>query len=136
MEIGENEDFIFCRFCGTKLINIKQKLEITQNINQNINVSGTVNHRMDLTGQPNLHISYNASDPTVPMIVVIDYPKGKHHFTNGQIMTFHLPVGPHQIKLKIGKRSYSRIIMIPPSDFPVKKFASWNKRAHISIDQP
>ena len=67
MEIDDQQEQAFCSYCGTKVANLKEKVEITQNVN----VSGTVRHVMDRSTEPNLYISYATADPTVVMVVRI-----------------------------------------------------------------
>ena len=137
-QIDERRQFIFCQFCGTKIVNMPQRYEynINQNINQNVVHSGTVTHRMDRSGQPNLYINFGSSKQEVGMVVKIKTTKEKSHFVNGQTLTYHLAPGEHAIALKIGKINYNRKIFIPPNNMPVRIYASWNGRAHITIDQP
>lgn len=133
MEIDDSREKIFCSFCGTEIANLKEKIEITQNIN----MSGTVMHVMDRSNDPNLYISYATAVPNVVMVVRIVDTGTKNTYLNGQSQTYHLRKGQHSIVLKIGKKNYNRTIIIPEDNTPVRINAAYTgRRAEITIDQP
>ena len=151
MNFDDSRDFMFCPYCGNKVANLAQQI----NINQQVTVSGTVNYVQDRSNDPNLYISFNTSDPTivmetkivsdntnapsnafVGMVSKLVPPGAKHTYVNGQTMSFHLSQGPHRIVFKIGKKSYNKDIVIPPSNSPVRIYASFSKKPQITIDQP
>lgn len=133
MEIDDQQEQAFCSYCGTKVANLKEKVEITQNVN----VSGTVRHVMDRSTEPNLYISYATAVPTVVMVVRIVDTGTKNTYLNGQTQSYHLTQGEHTIVLKIGKKNYNRTIVIPADNSPVRINAAYTgKRAEITIDQP
>ncbi len=133
LEMDDTKDFMFCRFCGTKVANLSQKVEI----NQQVNVSGTVMHVNDRTNEPNLLISYSSSNPGVQMMVTIpSIGIKKALLMNGQEMSFRLPNGVNTIAVKIGKINYKRNVLINSAKGPVRFYASWAGRAHINIDAP
>ena len=86
--------------------------------------------------EPNLYISFNTTDPSVGMVTRIVSTGVKNTYINGQTLSFHLAQGSQTIVLKIGSRNYNRNIVIPPDHSPVRIYASYNGRAHITIDQP
>ena len=133
MEVDSERDKIFCTYCGTEIANLKEKIEITQNVN----MSGTVRHVVDRTNEPNLYISYATAVSDVLMVVSIVDTGAKNTYINGQTLTYHLSKGPHTIVLKIGKRNYECTIVIPADNAPVRINAVFTGRnAEISIDQP
>ena len=132
MKFDDSRDSMFCPYCGGRVTNIAQQV----NINQNINVSGTVVHVQDRSNEPNLYISYNTNNPGVGMVTRIVTNGVKNTYVNGQTLTYHLSQGSHTVILKIGKKNYSRNIVIPQDNSPVRIYASFNGRAQISIDQP
>ncbi len=133
MEVNDALDTIICTYCGTMIANLKEQIEVTQNVN----VSGTVKAVIDRTNDPNLIISYATAVPTVLMVVRIADIGRQNTYLNGQSQTYHLRAGVHEIILKIGKRSYSRRIVIPKSNAPVRINAIYTGRnAEIMIDQP
>ena len=133
MEVNDALDTIMCTYCGTKIANLKERIEVTQNVN----VSGTVKAVIDRTNEPNLIISYATAVPTVLMVVRIVGTGWQNTYLNGQSQTYHLRAGVHEIILKIGKRNYSRRIVIPKSNAPVRINATYTGRnAEIMIDQP
>ncbi len=133
MEIDDQQEQIYCSHCGTKIANIREKVEITQNVN----VSGTVRHVMDRSNEPNLYISYATANPSVVMVVRIVDTGTKNTYLNGQTQTYHLRQGRHDIVLKIGKKNYNRTIIIPEDNAPVRINAAFTgRRAEITIDQP
>ena len=132
MQFDDSQDSMFCPYCGGKVANIAQNV----NINQQVNVSGTVIQVQDRSNDPNLYISYNTSNPSVGMVSRIVSTGVKGTYVNGQTLSYHLNQGQHTIILKIGKKNYSRNIVIPADNAPVRIYASFNGRAQISIDQP
>lgn len=132
MQFDNTQDSMFCPFCGGKVVNMAQKVDI----NQNINVSGTVVNVADHTNEPNLYISYNTNNASVGMVTRIVSTGVKSTYVNGQTLSFHINQGPQQIVLKIGKKNYSRDIVIPSDNSPVRIYASFNGRAQITVDQP
>lgn len=133
MEIDDQQEQVFCKFCGTRIANLKEKVEVTQNVN----VTGTVLHVMDRSNEPNLYISYATANPSVVMVVRIVDTGTKNTYFNGQTQTYHLSQGRHEIVLKIGRKNYGRTIFIPADNAPVRINAAYNGRhAEITIDQP
>ncbi len=133
MEMDEEQDRIRCPFCGSEVANMKEKIEITKNVT----MSGTVRHVMDRSNEPNLYISYTSAVPSVVMVVRMDDAGIRNTFLNGQTQTYHLQQGQHSLVLKIGSNNYSRTIVIPEDNVPVRINASFTgRRAEIMIDQP
>ena len=133
LEMEDTKEFMFCRFCGTKIANLAQRVEI----NQQVNVSGTVVHVTDRTNEPNLIISYSSANPAVQMQVTIQcIGIKKALLMNGQNMSFRLPDGINIIAVKIGKINYKREVVINSAKGPVRFYASWAGHAHINIDAP
>lgn len=131
MQVDDGQESVSCPFCGAKIANLKETIEI----NKNVNVSGTVVHKTDRTNEPNLYISYASTDPKVQMDFSVEGTKIGARFLNGLSQSFHLPAGRHSVILKIGKR-YRREIVIPQDNTPVRISAGYNGRAFINIDQP
>ena len=92
------------------------------------------------TAQPqngsNLFISYTSNNSRVGLVTRIVSTGMKNTYTNGQTLEFNLAPGRQTIVLKIGKKNYNREIVILPSNSPVRIYASYDGRGHISIDQP
>lgn len=132
MQFDDSKESMFCPYCGGRVTNMAEQV----NVNQNINVSGTVVHVQDRSNEPNLYITYNTNNPAVGMVTRIVTTGVKSTYVNGQTLTYHLNQGPHTVVLKIGKKNYNRNIVIPPDNSPVRIYASFNGRAQISIDQP
>ncbi len=133
MDVNDELDMVVCTYCGSKIANLKQKVEVTQNVN----VSGVVKHVMDRSNDPNLIISYATTNPSVVMVVRIVQTGQKNTYLNGQTQTYHLQAGMYQIVLKIGKKNYERTIVIPADNSPVRINAAFiGRRAEITIDQP
>lgn len=120
MEVDDSRENIFCTYCGTKIVNVPQKVEFSY----------------DRSNDPNLYISYASTEQRVIMVTRIVSNGQKNTYINGQSASFHLPKGKHTIVLKIGKINYNRDIFIPEDNSPVRINASFNGRAHIDIDQP
>lgn len=132
MQFDNSRAFMFCSYCGSKIANIAEQI----NVYQQVDVSGTVYHVQDRSNEPNLYISYNTNNPAVGMITRIVSTGVKNTYINGQTLSFHLAQGRQTIVLKIGRKNYDRDIVIHPSNNPVRIYASFNGRAQISIDQP
>ena len=133
MQVDGNREKVFCTYCGTQIINLKDRLEITQNVN----MSGTVRHVLDRSNEPNLYISYATAVSTVAMVVRIVETGQKNTYLNGQSQSYHLRKGVQTIVLKIGKKNYNRTIIIPDDNSPVRISAIYTgRRAEIAIDQP
>lgn len=132
LEADDTREFLFCNYCGTQIMNAAQRYEVTQNVN----VGGTVVHRYDNAGKPNLIVNFTSTHPAVGLKMRFVYNKQLSYLLNGQTMSFHMPYGQQSIVLKIGKINYNRTVYFPEDNAPVTIYASWNKRAHITIDQP
>lgn len=111
----------FCRYCGGKIINSGPNNE---------GAGARVN------SGSNLFISYTTNNARVGMVSRIVSTGMKNTYSNGQTLAFNLAQGRQTIIIKIGKKNYSREIVIPPSNSPVRIYASYDGRGHISIDQP
>ncbi|GEM_PF-1143102 len=122
LEIDDRQEIMTCKYCGYQQANLSEKVEVT--------------HKIDRSNDPNLYISFNTSNPSVQMVTRIVSTGQKNTYVNGQSMSFHLPAGRHEIILKIGKKNYSRTIVIPEDNQPVRISASFSGRANIGIDQP
>ena len=132
MDFDDSREFMFCTYCGTKVANVAQNI----NIQQNVNVSGTVMHKTDYSDESNLIINYSTIHPGVRMVVAIPSLRQKLIFLNGHNMAFRLPEGRNVIVLKIGKINYKRAIFIDSTKPPVRIDASWSGRAQIYINTP
>ena len=132
MQFDDTRESMDCPYCGGKVANISEQV----NINQNVNVSGTVVHVQDRSNDPNLYISYNTNNPGVGLVFRIASNGVKGTCMNGQTLSYHLSQGPHTIVLKIGKKNYNRDIVIPPDNQPVRIYAAFNGRGQITVDQP
>lgn len=132
MQFDDTKSVMDCPYCGGQVANIAEQLNITQNVN----VSGTVVHVQDRSNDPNLFITYNTNNPSVLMVSRIVDTGVKGSYVNGQTQSYHLSQGPHTVVLKIGKKNYSREIVIPSDNQPVRIYASFTGRAQISVDQP
>lgn len=130
MEVDDSKNELNCPFCGSRIVNMAQRYEVTQNINQNV----VVTHKMDHSNEPNLVINYTSSNIGVMMVTRIVATGQKNTYQNGQTMTFRLAPGKHLIVLKIGNKNYNREIYI--GEQQVRINASYNGRAYINIDQP
>ena len=117
MQYDDSREFMFCPYCSAKVSR------------------GSVFSQPQSDG-PNLFISFNSNNSAVGMVTRIVSTGTKNTYINGQTLSFHLPQGPQTIILKIGKKNYSRNIIIPPDNSPVRIYASFNGRAQITIDQP
>ncbi len=136
LSVDDTREVLFCSFCGTKIVNFAQKIEVNQTINQNVVHSGQVEYRIDRSSDPTLLIHYSSINPNVKMVVRIVETNQKSVFLSGQNMTFHLLPGKHDLVLKIGKINYNRTIYVPDDYSPVNIYASFDGRARITIDQP
>ena len=132
LQFDDSKESMSCPYCGGEVVNIAEKI----NINQQVNVSGTVVHVQDRSNDPNLYISYNTNNPGVGMVTRIVSTGVKNTYVNGQTLSFHLVQGQQTVVLKIGKKNYSRDIIIPSDNSPVRIYASFNGRAQITVDQP
>lgn len=130
LDANASKDAMLCQFCGTKIMNVADRVEIDHNH------SGTVIHKFDHTGEATLNIHYSSIRSDVTMVVRVVETGMMYNFINGQSMPFYLSAGSHQLVLKIGKKNYARTVYIPTEYAPVNIYASWNGRAHITIDQP
>ena len=113
----------FCRYCGGKVISLTEQTNPRESTAQPQNGS-------------NLFISYTSNNSRVGLVTRIVSTGMKNTYTNGQTLEFNLAPGRQTIVLKIGKKNYNREIVILPSNSPVRIYASYDGRGHISIDQP
>lgn len=84
MQVDDGSESVSCPFCGAKIANLKETIEI----NNNVNVSGTVIHRQDRTNEPNLFISYASTDPKVQMDFSVEGTRIGARFLNGLTQSF------------------------------------------------
>lgn len=119
-------EFMFCKNCGGKIAYIPSMSVPEQGADNLTSENNT----------PNLFISYNTTIPAVGMVTRIVSTGVKESYVNGQTRSFHLQCGIQQIILKIGPKNYSRDIIIPSDNTPVRIYASFNGLAQITIDQP
>lgn len=124
--------FAFCPYCGGDVYKAGGQRQATPAYKMSDNQS---NKRRN-NNEPNLFISYTTINPSIGMVTRIVSTGVKNSYSNGQTLSFHLPQGHQTIVLKIGLKNYSRDIVIPASNSPVRIYASFNGRAQISIDQP
>ena len=123
----KSEGFRFCSYCGGPIIIVTERVQANGARGSNVR---------DTSNDPNLYISYTSINADVLMVTRIVSTGVKHTYVNGQEQPFRLAQGPQQIILKIGRKNYSRDIIIHPSNSPVRIYAAYNGRAQISIDQP
>ena len=128
-QFRNSNNFMFCTYCGGRVVNVTESTTATRNVSN----SGMGGHSQDSS---NVYISFNTINPSIGMVTRIVSTGMKSTFVNGQTMSFRLNQGPQTIILKIGKKNYSRDIVIPPDNSPVRIYASFNGRAQIIIDQP
>lgn len=119
IQFEDTMDSMYCPFCGVMVTNDTYDYQDNSNSNE-----------------PNLYISFNSTDRSVGMVTRIVSTGVKNTYISGQTLSFHLPQGQQTIVLKIGRINYNRNIVIPSDNSPVRIYASYNGRAHISIDQP
>ena len=125
-QFKNSNNFVFCTYCGGKVINV------TESASPNLYTNNT----QSAYNEPNLYISYTSINPNVFLVTRIVSTGAKHTYVNGQSLPFRLTPGPQTIILKIGKKNYSRDIVISTNNTPVRIYASYNGRAQITIDQP
>jgi len=117
LQFDDSKEVGFCPYCGEK-------------------INRSFSHMQSGPDHPNVFISYSSINPAVRMVTRIVSTGVKNTYANGQTMSFRLPQGPQTIILKIGKKNYSRNIVVPSDNTPVRIYASFNGRAQITIDQP
>ena len=132
IQFDDTKESMDCPYCGSKVANLAEQVNITQNVN----VSGTVVHVQDRSNEPNLYISYNTNNQGVGLVFRIVSNGVKGALVNGQTVSYHLNQGPHTIVLKIGKKNYNRNIVIPADNQPVRIYCAFNGRGQITVDQP
>lgn len=123
----KSDGFRFCSYCGGPIIIVTERVQANSARGSNVR---------DTSNDPNLYISYTSINADVLMVTRIVSTGVKNTYVNGQEQPFRLAQGPQQIILKIGRKNYSRDIIIHPSNSPVRIYAAYNGRAQISIDQP
>ena len=128
LEFDDDHKTMFCQYCGNKIANIDQNININENV--------TITHKKDISSEPNLHITYASTSPEIIMVTRIVSSGQKSIFTNGQSASYYLPHGEQVVVLKIGKRNYNRKIYLPEDNSPVTIRASFTGRANIEINQP
>ena len=131
MEVDENQEKAFCSFCGAELVNLTQKIDISQTVN----VTGTVVTKADRSHEPNLIIDFSCEEPDGRMIISFDNTKMKRVINNGQTASMRLPLGHCVAEMDLAGRSYKRDLWIV-EDAPVRINASAFGRREIVIEQP
>lgn len=124
-QFKDSNNFAYCTYCGGRVVNVTEPKS-----------NPATNNTQSYSNSPNLYISYTSINPNVFMVTRIVSTGVKHTYVNGQTLPFRLAQGPQTIILKIGKKNYSREIVIPSNNVPVRIYASYNGRAQITIDQP
>lgn len=120
MEAEDGTHTYFCPYCGSKIENAAERVEIT----------------FDHSNEPNLVVNYNSIHPGVMLVVRIVSTGQKSIYMNGQRATYHLQPGMQRIILKIGKKNYARDVFINPKKGPVTINCAYTGRGQITVDQP
>ncbi|MBR1905613.1 MAG: hypothetical protein IJ819_04060 [Clostridiales bacterium] len=131
-KFDNSKSFSFCPYCGGNVYNNTGPAYIAQKPA----AKATSGNRRKNNNEPNLFISYTTINPAIGLVTRIVSTGVKNTYTSGQTISFNLPQGRQEIILKIGLKNYSRTVVIPASNSPVRIYASYNGRAQISIDQP
>lgn len=131
MEFDDSRDVIFCSYCGNRIANVAQKVNITQNVN----VTGTVTHVADRSNEPNVLIDFASTDPSAALTVSFSTTKIRRVVYNGQTAALRLPSGPCDVFLGFAGKSYRRSIYVVETA-PVRINASMVRGREIVIDQP
>jgi len=126
-------NFNFCTYCGGRVVAVGTVAAPVHAVQQPVN---TGNVRYANQNGPNVYITYTTVNPGVGMVTRIVSTGVKNTYSNGMTLGFRLAQGNQTIILKIGKKNYSRNVVIHPSNSPVRIYASFNGRANIAIDQP
>lgn len=131
-KFDNSKKFAFCPYCGGNVYSNTGMSHVSSQLASGIN---SIN-KSSSSNEPNLYISFKTVNSSVGMVTRIVSTGVKDTYVDGQTLSFHLAQGHQTIILKIGRKNYSRDIVIPSNNSPVRIYASYNGRAQISIDQP
>lgn len=123
MEIDDSKERIFCPYCGTQIVNLADKIQL----------SGKVS--VDRSTEPNVYINFASTLPTARLVVTMRDTGVQNVVLNGQTMTYHLTNGYHTVNLLTGTKNFDRIIFVQ-ENAPVRINGSFDGGFYISIDQP
>ena len=121
MELDDSRGKVHCPYCGTEIVNLPQKVEIT--------------HRIDRTDSANVIVDFASADPSAVMIIAFEWTGVKRVMRNGQTAFVRLPSGRRKVSFNIAGRRYSREIWVADGAV-VRINASHFRINHIVIDQP
>ena len=126
MQVDDSKDRIFCPYCGTQLLNVVQKYE----------VSGEIRHIIERTDEPNLYITYGSTNQALSMSTKL-LPNGTvNTYVTGQAASHRLDHGFHEIQIRIGNKRFIRKFYIREDNAPVRINIVFDGYIHINIDQP
>ena len=125
LEADSEEKYFFCRHCGTKILNVAEKIEVNHTINN-----------IDLN-KDNVFIVFTTLVPNMKMISQVNDTGRQDIFVHGQEAHFHLSQGFHELTFFFGSSKFVREIFIREDNAPVRISVSFIRNApNISIDQP
>lgn len=127
LEMGDDQSFMICPFCGSKVANLSQRVEIKQDVK--------VSHTVDKYPNASAVIRYNSSKADSTMLYRIDRG-GKCGIRPGQERELVLTPGVHTAHIKIGSRNYHRDFIVPNYHAVVIIECDWFAHAEINIIQP
>lgn len=85
--------------------------------------------------EPNLTVYYNTVNNGVALVIRVVSTGEKRVLGNGEATQFTLPAGSQTLILKIGKKNYSRNVLIIPGQ-NVNVFCAFDGRGRINVENP
>ena len=85
--------------------------------------------------EPNLTVYFNTVNNGVALVIRVVSTGEKRVLSNGEATQFTLPAGSQTLILKIGKKNYSRNVLIIPGQ-NVNVFCAFDGRGRINVESP
>ena len=85
--------------------------------------------------EPNLTVYFNTVNNGVALVIRVVSTGEKRVLSNGEATQFTLPAGSQTLILKIGKKNYSRNVLIIPGQ-NVNVFCAFDGRGRINVENP
>ena len=122
LEVDNNCDVFFCKHCGTKMVNLAEKIEIS--------------HKITDANADNVSIVFSSLRPELRITSSVTDTGRQDVLTHGDTIGFRLNVGWHEIVFTYGGWSQKETIYIREDNALVKISVSFTGRWNVSVSQP
>ncbi len=126
LNVDDSKQVFFCTHCGTKVMNVAERVEV----NQNISIRH-INENAD-----NVSIVFTSLSPSIKLVTKVPDIGREDVFNHGEERSFRLNIGWHVIEFNTGWNVQKREIYIREDNAPVKISVSYTNVWNVSVAQP